>query len=209
MTASMAERITRSAAVGMVLVAAGAIIGGGERVCAADAPEWTVDLAQSRITFTGRQMNVPSKGRFKTFSANVRFDPANLATSAVDVVIDTASADTGNPDMDTELKRPNWFAVQRFREARFATTAVRAKGGNDYEAAARLTIRDVTQEVVMPFKLDIGDDSADPGQLLARVSGDVTISRTKYGVGQAEWSDTNIVGDDVGIHIDVVARRKK
>ena len=28
----------------------------------------------------------------------------------------------------------------------------------------------------MPFKLDISDDSADPGQLLARASGDVTIS---------------------------------
>jgi polyisoprenoid-binding protein YceI len=200
----------RRIAVGLaVLVAAGVLIGALERVSAADVPAWTVDLAQSKITFTGRQMGVPSKGRFKTFSAKVRFDPANLAASAVDVVIDPASADTGNPDMDTELRRPNWFAVERFREARFVTTALRAKGGGDFEAAARLTIRDVTQEVVMPFKLDIGDDSADPGQLLARASGDVTISRTKYGIGQAEWSDTNIVGDEVGIHIDVVARRKK
>jgi polyisoprenoid-binding protein YceI len=197
-------------AVGLVfLVVAGAITGAVERVCAADAPEWTVDQAQSKITFTGRQMDVPSKGRFKVFSAKVRFDPANLAASAVDVVIDPASADTGNPDMDAELKRPNWFAVERFRQARFVTTALRGKGGNDYEATARLTIRDVTQEVVMPFKLDIGDDSVDPGQLLARASGDVTISRTKYGIGQGEWGDTNIVGDEVGIHIDIVARRKK
>lgn len=61
----------------------------------------------------------------------------------------------------------------------------------------------------MPFKLDIGDDGADPSQLLARAAGDVTISRRKYGIGQAEWSDTGIVADEVGIHIDVVARRKK
>jgi polyisoprenoid-binding protein YceI len=193
----------------MGLIAASMMVGAAERLPAAEAPDWTVDLAQSRITFTGRQMDVPSTGRFKTFSAKVRFDPGNLTESAVDVVIDPASADTGNPDMDTELKRPNWFAVERFREARFATTALRAKGGNAYEAAAWLTIRDVTQEVVMPFKLDIGDDSTDPGQLLAQASGDVTISRTKYGIGQAEWSDTNVVGDEVGIHIDVVARRKK
>jgi polyisoprenoid-binding protein YceI len=197
-------------AVGMVLlVVAGAITGAADQAFAADAPEWTLDQAQSRITFTGRQMGVPSKGRFKTFLAKVRFDAANLAASAIDVVIDPASADTGNPDIDSELKQPSWFAVERFREARFVTTALRAKGGSDYEAAARLTIRDVTQEVVMPFKLDIGDDSADPGRLLARASGDVTISRTKYGIGQGEWSDTNIVGDEVGIHIDVVARRKK
>src|ERR1700674_2249675 len=119
-------------AVGLVLlVVAGAITGAVEKACAADAPEWAVDQAQSRITFTGRQMDVPSKGRFKTFSAKVRFDPANLAVSAVDVIIDPASADTGNPDMDTELKRPSWFAVERFREARFITTALRAKGGSD------------------------------------------------------------------------------
>jgi polyisoprenoid-binding protein YceI len=204
-----AKGMTRSFPLGMALIATGVIIGAAERVPAADAPEWSVDSAVSRITFTGRQMDVPSKGRFKTFSAQVRFDPANLAGSVVDVIIDPASADTGNPDIDTELRRPNWFAVERFREARFVTTALRAKGGNDYEAAARLTIRDVTQDVVMPFKLDIGDDSAHPGQLLARASGDVTISRTKYGIGQAEWRDTSIVGDEVGIHIEVVARRKK
>jgi len=205
----MTKRRTRRSPIGALLLAAGVIAGPAERAGAAEASEWTVDLGQSRITFTGRQMDVPSKGHFRTFSAKIRFDSANLADSAVDVVIDTASADTGNPDMDAELKRPNWFAVERFREARFATTALRAKGGNAYEAAARLTIRDVTQEIVMPFKLDIGDDGANPGQLLARASGDVTISRTKYGIGQAEWSDTNIVSDEVGIHIDVVARRKK
>jgi polyisoprenoid-binding protein YceI len=209
MTASMAKCRTRRIPIGTAVVAAGLIAGAAQWVRAAEAPEWTVDLAQSRITFTGRQMDVPSKGRFKTFSAKVRFDPANLAESRVEVVIDPASADTGNPEMDTELKRPNWFAVERFRDARFVTTALRAKGGNAYEAAARLTIRDVTQEVVMPFKLDIGDDGADPGQLLARASGHVTISRTKYGIGQAEWSDTNIVSDEVGIHVDLVARRKK
>src|ERR1700731_1711423 len=100
MTASMATCSTRRIPIGTAVVAAGVIAGTAQWVRAAEAPEWTVDLAQSRITFTGRQMDVPSKGRFKTFSAKVRFDPANLAESRVEVVIDPASADTGNPEMD-------------------------------------------------------------------------------------------------------------
>ena len=175
-----------------------------------DAPEWTVDPAKSSIAFTGRQMGVPSQGRFKTFTAKVKFDPDNLTGSAVEVVVDAASADAGNPDIDKELKQEKWFDVARFPTVRFATTAFRSKGGNGaYEAVARLTIRDVTEEVVLPFKLEIGPDSADPGQLVARGTGALTISRTRFGIGRNEWRDTKIVGDEVGINIEILARRKK
>ncbi len=176
---------------------------------AADAPEWTVDSAKSSIGFTGRQMGVPSKGRFKSFTATVKFDPDNLTGSTVEVVVDAASADAGNPDIDKELRQPKWFDVARFPTVRFATTAFRGKGKSDYEAVSRLTIRDVTEDVVLPFKLEIAPDSADPGQLVARVTGELTISRTKFGIGRDEWRDTKIVGDEVSLHIDVLARRKK
>ncbi|MGE3988951.1 YceI family protein [Pseudorhodoplanes sp.] len=178
---------------------------------AAEAPEWAVDFAKSSIGFTGRQMGVPSKGRFKSFTATIKFDPGNLAVSSVEVIVDAASADAGNPDIDKELKQPKWFDVARFPTVRFVTTAFRAKNAEkgDYEAAARLTIRDVTEEVVLPFKLAITPDPADPGQLVARVTGELTISRTKFGVGRDEWRDTKIVGDEVGLTIDVLARRKK
>lgn len=199
---------------GAAAMAAAALILLVEPVPAADAPEWTVDPAKSSIAFTGRQMGVSSKGQFKKFTATVKFDPDNLAASAVEVVVDAASADTGNSDIDKELKQPKWFDAARFPTVRFVTTAFRAKtkdsaGKGDYEAVARLTIRDVTEDVTMPFKLDIGPDPADPGQLLARMTGELAISRTKFGVGRDEWRDTKIVGDEVGLRIEVLARRKK
>src|SRR5712691_7301724 len=101
-------------AVGAAPIAAVAIVGAIATATAADAPAWTVDPANSRITFTGRQMGAPSKGEFKRFSAIVRFDASNLAGSAVEVTIDLASADTGNRDIDEELKRQKWFDAQRF-----------------------------------------------------------------------------------------------
>jgi polyisoprenoid-binding protein YceI len=181
-----------------------------DAVPAADAPEWIVDPGKSSIGFTGRQMGVPSKGRFKAFKASVKFDPDNLAASAVEVIVDVASADAGNPDIDKEIRQEKWFDVARFPTVRFSTTAFRAKGGKgEYEAAARLTIRDVTEEVVLPFKLEIAPDSGNPADLTARATGELTISRTKFGVGRDEWRDTKIVGDEVGIQIDVLARRKK
>lgn len=175
---------------------------GAPATASADAPEWTVDAAKSSISFTGRQMGAPSKGRFKSFTASIHFDPQNLAASRIEVTIDPASADTGNPDIDKELKQPKWFDVASFPSARFVASAFRSKGGGDYEAVATLTMRDVTEEVVLPFKLDIAADGS------ARARGSLAISRTKFGIGRDEWRDTKIVADEVTIHIDVVARRK-
>jgi polyisoprenoid-binding protein YceI len=206
--------MTRRVIFGAVLLAAAAVALALNPASAADAPEWTVDPAKSSISFTGRQMGVPSTGRFKTFKASVKFDADNLPASAVEVIVDAASADTGNSDIDKELKQEKWFDVARFPSVRFATTELRAKskdsaGNGDYEAVARLTIRDVTADVRLPFKLEVVPDPADAGQLTARVTGELKISRTKFGVGRDEWRDTKIVGDDVGLKIDVLARRKK
>jgi polyisoprenoid-binding protein YceI len=197
------------AKVGVALITVAAITGTVEAAMTADAPLWTVDSANSRIIFTGRQMGAPSKGEFKRFSARVQFEASNLAGSVVEVVIDLASADTGNRDIDEELKRPKWFDVQRFPNGHFVTTSFRNKGGNTYEAFARLTIRDVSREVVLPFVLEISPDVVNSGQEVARASGELAISRVQYGIGQAEWSDTAIVADEVRIRIEILARRKK
>jgi polyisoprenoid-binding protein YceI len=198
--------VTFPALPGRSAVAIVAMLAMSPAVRAADAPAWTIDPAKSSITFTGRQMGAPSKGRFKTFSAKINFDPAALAASTVEVTIDVASAETGNPDLDAELKKPKWFDAGRFPTARFVTTALRAKGAKSYEAAARLTLRDVTQDVVLPFTVET---SRDGDRLVARAVGDLVVSRAKFGIGQDEWRDTAIVADAVAIHIDIVARQGK
>ena len=49
--------------------------------------------AQSEVAFTTRQMGVPVDGKFKSFSAQVAFDPAKLASSSIAFTVDTGSAD--------------------------------------------------------------------------------------------------------------------
>ncbi len=189
------------------VVLAGALaIGATAAANAADAPEWTVDAKSSQIKFTGRQMNVPSDGVFRRWTATIRFDPKNLAGSSVDVTIETASAHTGNKDMDATLESEKFFEVKKFPKAKFVASSFRAKGGNKYEAVAKLTIRDVTQEVVLPFTLDVADKGAEQ---VATVTGKVDVSRTKFGIGRGDWSDTKVIADKVVIEIKVVASRKK
>jgi hypothetical protein len=54
--------------------------------------------AQSEVAFTSRQMGVPVDGKFKSFSAQVAFDPAKLASSSI--------AFTSTPAAPTSAARP-------------------------------------------------------------------------------------------------------
>ena len=174
----------------------------------AEAPQWTVDAKASRITFTAKQMQVPITGRFTKFTAAIRFDPDDLPGSKVSIDIDVASVSTPNADIEAEIKRQPWFDVAHHPTAHFETLSFMPKGGDRYEAAGQLTLRGVTKPIALPVTIRI---SGDPNGLAqrAQASGDVTVSRTAFGVGQGQWRDTAVVADDVVIRFEITAQRAK
>ena len=80
---------------------------------AAEPNRWTIDYASSRIAFTAEQAEAPFDGAIKTFEADVRFDPAQLAGSSADVQIDTASVATSDKERDGILRGTGWFDAVR------------------------------------------------------------------------------------------------
>jgi len=178
------------------------VLSAGRAAQAEDLPAWTVDMAKSRIVFIGRQMGAASKGWFKKFSAAIRFDPAKLADSRAEVLVETASAYTGNSDIDVEMRKDKWFDVEKHPNARFVTTKITAKGANAYEAAGKLTIKGITKDLVLPFKVALSN-----GGKTAKITGEATVKRLDFGVGKGEWGATRIVADEVVIQIEVVANK--
>ncbi|MDP2697030.1 YceI family protein [Thalassospira sp.] len=174
------------------------LTGGSASALAAD--NWSVAAGDSAVTFTGTQLGASFDGAFETFDANIVFAPDDLAGSKVSVLIDIASVNTENADRDGQIASADWFDVAQWPMAKFETKEFREISPGMYEAIADLTIRDVTQEVQLPFSLTIDGNGA-------KASGEVTIQRTAFGVGQGQWSDTAQVGDDVTIKIDITATR--
>ena len=109
--------------------------------------------AQSEVKFTARQMGVPLEGHFKTFSAQVAFDPAKLATSKIRFTVDTGSATLGSRETDAELPKPTWFNVPKFPQAQFESSSIKALGGGKFDVAGTLTIKGNAQSVVVPVTL--------------------------------------------------------
>jgi polyisoprenoid-binding protein YceI len=170
----------------------------------AQAESWTLE-AGSAIRFEAYQQGAPVQGRFERFSAEILFDPDDLAGSRIEVAIEVASIATGHGDRDTALRSPNLFDAAQWPTARFASTRLEHLGGEDYQAHGRLGIRDVQKDVLLPFTLRIAEHPHDAGLLRAEARGELTISRLDYGVGQGEWASTAAVGEKVVVMIEIVA----
>lgn len=164
------------------------------------ADRWTVDAEASTLGFVGLQGGEAFEGHFSAWTAEIAFDPDDLAASSVAVVIDMASAATGAPQRDDLLPGGDWLAVDEHPQAQFATTGFTHLGGSDYEATADLTIRGLTREVTLPFTLAIDGDRA-------HVTGALEVLRTDFDVGTGQWASGDMVALEVTITVDLTATR--
>ncbi len=164
----------------------------------ADAPavtHYVLDLAKSTLEFSFSQAGAQNKGQFKHFTATFDFSPDNLAGSHLDVTIDVTSLDTGDQERDDTLRDTELFAVKKYPQARFSATQI-LKTASGYEAVGKLTIRDATREVHVPFTFR---SASEAGTNAGYMNGKTTLKRLDYGVGQGDWKATDQVGNDVGV----------
>lgn len=166
----------------------------------AQTADWEVNQAASEIGFSGTQAGRAFNGEFEQWTARIRFDPDSLAQSRIIVVVDTASAVTGDRVQETTLENSEWFDSANHRFARFTSNDITARGGNRYTARGTLEIRGSRVPVTLPFTATISGNSAS-------ASGSLTLDRIALGMGtksdpKAEW-----VSRDIDLTIRVAATR--
>lgn len=164
------------------------------------APSWTLDAAQSAIgwsfIYTENNQQQRFNGRFAQWSADIAFDPANLAASTVAVRISTASASDGVPLHDGTLRSTGWFNVAAHPQAEFRTSRIVHIEGASYRADGELTLRGTTLPLALPFTLRIEGERA-------VMDGRVTLDRRAYGVGNGADADTDVsTAVDVIVHVE-------
>lgn len=152
-----------------------------------------LDAAASRLDFTLTQMGVPMKGSFRAFKAEVNFNPAKLAASRADIRIATTSIALPATDAVNEAKKPDWFDVARYPEARFVASQFKQLAPERFEVRGKLTLKGVTREIVAPFSA-----KAQGKKLL--IDGVLPVSRLAFNIGDGSWRDTETVSDIVKLN---------
>jgi polyisoprenoid-binding protein YceI len=169
---------------------------------AVQAASWTVDHARSRLGFRGAMEGAAFDGTFRSWDAQISFDPKALSTSHVSVSVDLASAVTGDQDRDQNLPTDDWFAIKRFPKAVFTANRFVDRGGGRYEAQGELELKGVRRPVVLPFTLAVSGG-------VARMQGSTTLDRTAFNVGSGRWSTPDEVAKAVTVVVDITARQSR
>lgn len=157
------------------------------------ATQWSLQPAESSLGFTATQAGAKFDGRFDRFSADIRFDPADLAGSRFDVQIEMTSVNTQDAERDDTLRGADLFNVTKWPKAHYVAEQFTDKGTGKFSATGQLTLRDVTRAVPIEFSFEKNAHGA-------WLKGSSQIRRLDFGVGQGEWQDTDTVGNDVQIH---------
>jgi polyisoprenoid-binding protein YceI len=157
-----------------------------------------VDTGKSSISAVFKQMNVPVEGKFKKFTAHIDYDSAKPEASRASVEIDIASFDLGDPDINKEVLKKEWFNAAQFPKASFISTGMKPAAAGKFDVSGKLTIKGKTIDVSFP--LTVKKDGTN--QVF---EGALPIKRLAFNIGEGEWKDTSMVADEVVIKFRAVA----
>lgn len=173
------------------------------------ADEYKIDPVHSTVAFSVKHMVVNTvHGRFNDYAGQILFDEKDPSKSSVNVTIKSASINTDNEQRDGHLKSPDFLDAQKFPEITFQSKSV-DKTSDGFVAHGVLTIRGVSKNVDLPFKLNGPINVGGNGLLGAEAS--LTINRQDYGVAWSKALDSGglVVANDVKIDINVEAKQAK
>lgn len=185
------------ARLGAFVLLAASVCSGADTPAAKPAATATryVQANGASLTFAFVQAGAENSGAFRQFATELRYDPNQLATSSLKVTVQIASLDTQDKDRDTELQGADLFDAKKYPTAQFVASSF-AKGARGVEAVGKLTLRGVTHDLRLPLSIQ----STATG---VELSGETTIKRLDYGVGQGDWKSTEWVGDEVKLQYKV------
>jgi cytochrome b561 len=174
-------RITLAVAAGAMLAPAAARAAG---------PAYTAVATQSSLTYSFTQAGAENQGRFKSFA--VTFDPV---AGRLDVVVDMRSSDAGDQQRSDTLAGEDFFDTAQYPQSHFTASRIE-KTATGYEATGSLTLRGVTRSIAIPFTWRTATVQGHP---VGYLSGQTTLQRLDFGVGQGQWKSTDWVGNAVTI----------
>ena len=177
---------------------------------------YTVDAAQSNMTWDGKKVTGQHNGTVKIANGTVLVDKNKLVGGTVNVdmnsIVSLDLTDAGyNQKLIGHLKSDDFFSVEKHANATFkinsATPIKGAKAGApNYNVAGNLTIKGITQPVTFPATVTVN------GNTISAKSEAITLDRTKWDIRYGSKTFFASIGDkaimdDFTVKFNVVAKK--
>ncbi|MFJ8932566.1 MULTISPECIES: YceI family protein [unclassified Streptomyces] len=170
---------------------------------------WMVDPAHSRIGFSVRHAMVTTvRGAFAEYQSRLYFDGDDPSRSSAELVLATASVDTGVEQRDAHVVGRDFLNASQYPRMTFKSTAVELAGDDVYRMHGDLTIKDIARPVVLELTY-IGFVTDAFGDERVGFDGTTTINRTDWGLtyNARLAQGGNMVSEKVRLQFDIAAIR--
>ena len=167
-----------------------------------------IDAAHTDILFSTKHMMVTTvRGKFSEVTGSIDIDENDPTRSTADLTVSVASVDTGFGARDAHLRSDDFFAAERFPELRVTSTAIRAKGGNDFIVTADVTIHGITRSVDFQVEF-LGFYTAMDGARRAGFSAKAKVNRKDWDLNWNVALEAGgwLVGEQVKLEVEVAVQ---
>ena len=169
------------------------------------ADTYDIDAGHTFPSFSISHMGYSTHtGRFNETSGQFVMDREG-GSSGVNVVIKTASVDTGSAALEEKLRSADFFNVEKFPEMSYRSTKVKWTGEATAEVEGELTLLGITRPVAL--NITEGRCSVHPyfKNWWCGFQAQATLKRSDFGMS----AGIPMVGDEVRISIQVEGGRQK
>ena len=167
--------------------------------------KWIIDPQHSDIHFKTRHLLISTvTGEFKKFEGTVETDGDDFTNARISFSAETASVYTNNEKRDEDLRKNDFFDVDKFPKLEFHSTSLNPDKDEEFCLKGDLTIKGVSKQVAL--KVISGGGALDP-EGRARVGFIVEghINRYDYGLIWSLLTESGgiILAEDVRIQANV------
>ena len=103
--------------------------------------QYQLDPSHTSVLFKANHMGLSTYvGRFNEFDATLNFDSKDVTKLSLQALIDTATVDVNDEDLEDTLKNEDWFNVEKYPQAQFVSSSVTNQQGSNFIVNGTLTL---------------------------------------------------------------------
>jgi polyisoprenoid-binding protein YceI len=138
---------------------------------------------------------------FGDVDGTITFDPDNVGTSSVNVVIPMSGLNSHVDAFDEHLRSADFFEAEKYPDIRFRSTKVEAAGDNKLRVVGDLTVKGITKPAVLDVTLNKQGEHPMAKRPAIGFDAKTVLKRSDFGVGKYAPN----VSDEVEIRITAEA----
>jgi polyisoprenoid-binding protein YceI len=161
----------------------------------AQQPMTTFDN-DSQVKFNIKHFGLSVIGSIQGLEGTVRFDPADLFNSQMNVSLMASTINTGNESRDNHLKKKDYFDVIQFPKITFKSKFVTAaQNPGTYIVNGTLFLKGLKKDINIPF-------TAKPKNNGYQFNGTFQMNRREFGIGGSSIS----LSDNLTIYLSIITK---